>query len=189
MVTTLLKTQRSPSIQLVNVAFETSWLNRAIKQNLMAGLAVVCTSLVGYGAELALEKQPGGDNTAAGDQEEKGLIGYWKLKGDCRDHSGHGNHGLNYGVNLDSGAFDGIKAHIEVPSSPSLKFGTGDFTLSAWIYTEKELDDVLGDVLDLYDPSLRRGITLSVYSSGSGYQGPGNDRHVCFGIDNARLSD
>ncbi|MBI3851970.1 MAG: LamG domain-containing protein [Verrucomicrobia bacterium] len=120
---------------------------------------------------------------------ETGLVGYWKLRGDCRDYSGHGNHGVNHGVNLDSGAFDGISAHIEVPSSASLQLGTGDFALCAWIYTDKVLDDVLGDVLDLYDPSLRKGITLSVYSSGSGYQGQGSDRHVCFGIDNARVSD
>src|SRR5436190_22754978 len=107
MKTALLKTQRSPSIQLGNVAFATSWLNTAIKQNLLAGLAAVCTSLVGYGAELALEKQAKGeDNAAAGHGGEKGLIGYWKLKGDCRDHSGRGNHGVNHGVNLDSGAFD-----------------------------------------------------------------------------------
>ncbi|MBM3993494.1 MAG: hypothetical protein FJ303_04995, partial [Planctomycetes bacterium] len=28
----------------------------------------------------------------------RGLIGYWKLAGDCRDHSGHGHHGTNHGV-------------------------------------------------------------------------------------------
>ena len=122
-------------------------------------------------------------------ENQPGLVGYWKLQGDCRDYSGQNNHGINHGVNLQNSAFDGTSAYIEVPSSPSLKFGTGDFSLSAWVYTEKDLDDVIGDVLDLYSPSLRQGITLSMYSSGSGYQGPGNDRHVCFGIDHARLSD
>lgn len=120
---------------------------------------------------------------------ESGLVGYWKLQGDCRDYSGNNNHGINHGVNLQNGKFDGISAYIEVPSSQSLKFGTGDFSLCAWVYTENDLDDVIGDVLDLYDPSHRQGIILSMYSSGSGYQGPGNDRHVCFGIDHARLSD
>jgi len=141
-------------------------------------IAAVFTSLGGYGAE---------SSPTAG--QEPGLIGYWKLRGDCRDYSGHGNHGVNHGVDLDSGAFDGITAHVEVPSSTSLKLGTGDFSLCAWIYTEKELDDVVGDVLDLYNPALRRGITLSINSSGSGYQGQGSDRHVVFGIDNARASD
>ncbi len=118
---------------------------------------------------------------------DQGLVGYWKLIGDCRDHSGHDNHGVNHGVDLDSGRFNGRSAYIEVPASPSLKFGTGEFTVSAWIYTEKDLDDVVGDIIDMYDPAQRRGITLCVNSSGGGYQGQGSDRHVYFGIDNGRL--
>jgi Concanavalin A-like lectin/glucanases superfamily len=144
---------------------------------LLTCLAVVFTAIGGRGSD------------AVGGTTEPGLVGYWTLQGDCRDHSGNGNHGVNHGVKLDSGAFDGIGAFVEVPSSASLRLGTSDFSLCAWIYTEKELDDVVGDVLDLYDPSLRRGITLSVSSSGSGYQGQGSDRLVCFGIDNARVSD
>src|SRR5262245_46124086 len=58
--------------------------------------------------------------------QEPGLVGYWKLKGDCRDYSGLANHGVNHGVNLAEGAFDGISAYIDVPASASLKFGTGD---------------------------------------------------------------
>src|SRR6266576_2745428 len=164
-----------------------------MKRVLLACLAAVFASLVGYGAERSLQTKPeGAVNTGDAPVDrgkEQGLVGYWKLHGDCRDYSGHGNHGVNHGVNLDNSTFDGISAYIEVPSSASLKLGTGDFALCGWIYTEKELDDVVGDVLDLYDPSLRRGITLSINSSGSGYQGPGSDRHVCFGIDNARVSD
>ena len=99
---------------------------------------------------------------------EPGLVGYWKLQGDCRDYSGTGNHGVNHGVDLAQGKFDGISAYIEVPGSPSLKLGTGDFSISAWIHTEQNLDDVIGDVIDLYDPARRKGITLSVHSSGSG---------------------
>jgi len=166
------KSEQLPAIQFLDAIFGTLGLN-LVRKVLLAGLAAMLASLAGYGAE----------------QGTAGLVGYWKLQGDCRDYSGHGNHGVNHGVKLESGTFDGIGAYIEVPSSSSFKFGTGDFALSAWIYTEKDLDDVVGDVLDLYDPSLRQGITLSAYSTGSGYQGPGNDRHVCFGIDQAHLSD
>jgi hypothetical protein len=120
---------------------------------------------------------------------DQGLAGYWKLQGDCRDYSGKGNHGVNHGVNLQSGTFDGISAYVEVPSSSSLKLGIADFALSAWVYTEEELDDVVGDVVQMYDPSSRRGMTLSINSSSSGYQGQGSDRNVYFGIDNARQSD
>src|SRR5262245_2155929 len=127
---------------------------------------------------------------ASGDRaQDAGLVGHWKLQGDCRDHSGKNNHGVNHGVALETGTFDGVGAYIEVPSRPSLKFGTGDFAISARIHTEREPNDVLGDVLDLYDPDLRRGITLSLKSSAGGYQSQGTDQHVCFGIDNARTSE
>src|SRR6478672_8252371 len=120
---------------------------------------------------------------------EPGLVGHWTLRGDCRDSSGQGNHGINHGVDLDHGAFDGEQAYIEVPASDSLKLGKGDFAICAWIYTEKELDDIVGDVVDLYDPAQRRGITLTINSSAGGYQSQGTDRHVHFGIDNARMTD
>ena len=57
------------------------------------------------------------------------------------------------------------------------------------VFTEKELDDPVGDVIDLYDPALRRGVTLSINTSTSGYESQGTDRHVHFGIDNAHASD
>ena len=56
---------------------------------------------------------------------EPGLVGHWKLQGDCRDSSGHGNDGVNHGVDLDRGGFDGAQAYIEIPSSDSLKLGKG----------------------------------------------------------------
>jgi hypothetical protein len=126
----------------------------------------------------------------AADREpgDPGLVGYWKLSGDCRDASGHGNHGVNHGVDLDKGRFDGRSAYIEVPASSSLRLGTGDFSFCAKAFTETNLDDVLGDIFDCYDPATRRGITLSLHSSGSGYAGQGNDRCIVFGIDNARTT-
>lgn len=138
---------------------------------------------------LALAGNLTSTHAADGDTVEPGLVGHWKLRGDCRDYSGQGNHGVNHGVDLAKGKFDGISAHIKVPGSPSLKFGTGDFSISAWIHTDQDFDDVVGDVIDLYDPARRKGITLSLYSSGSGYQGQGNDRLVSFGIDDARSSE
>ena len=120
---------------------------------------------------------------------ESGLVGHWPLKGDSRDHSGHNNHGVNHGVDFDSGVFDGTQAYIEVPSSDSLKLGSGDFTIAARVYTEDQVNDVIGDVLELYDPDARRGITLSINASAGGFQGQGTDRHVYFGIDNAQASE
>jgi len=120
---------------------------------------------------------------------ESGLVGHWKLQGDCRDHSGHDNDGVNHGVDLDHGKFDGVQSYIEVPASDSLKFGRGDFTVCAWVNTAKQLDDIVGDVIDMYDPAQRRGITLTINSSAGGYQSQGTDRHIHFGIDNARTTN
>lgn len=128
-----------------------------------------------------------GLSTAA--SAESGLIGHWKLRGDCQDYSGLGNHGVNHGVDLATGSFDGSSAYIEVPNSDSLRLGTKDFTFCAWIDTPEELDDIVGDVIDLYDPTNRRGITLAINSSAGGYQSQGSDRHVHFGVDNAKTSD
>ncbi len=121
--------------------------------------------------------------------EKKALVAYWKLKGDCRDYSGNANHGVSHGVNLDTAEFNGRNAYVEVADGPSLDFGTGDFSISVWVCTKKDLDDVIGDVLSKYDPSKRKGLTLSIKASSGGYQSQGDDKHVYFGIDNDKLSD
>lgn len=120
---------------------------------------------------------------------EPTLIGHWKLRGDCRDYSGHGNDAVNHGVDLASGEFNGESAYIEVPTNNSLHLGTDDFAFSAWVCTDKDVDDIIGDVLERYDPAARRGITLSINASAGGYQAQGTDRHVHFGIDNAKSTD
>ena len=102
---------------------------------------------------------------------DSGLVGHWKLSGDCRDYSGHSNHGANHGIDLDSSTFDGIEAYIEVPNSKSLEIGTGDFAICANVYTEDDPDDVIGDVIDKYDPSQRCGVTLTV-----GHRPPGDSK-------------
>jgi hypothetical protein len=120
---------------------------------------------------------------------EPGLVGHWKLQGDCRDYSGQGNHGVNHGVDLDHGAFDGASTYIEVPASDSLRVGIGDFGICTWVNADREVDDIVGDVIDMYDPVRRQGITFTVDSSSGGYQAQGTDRHVHFGIDNGHTSE
>jgi hypothetical protein len=140
-----------------------------------AALALLLASAVGQAAGREPENR----------QPAAGLVGHWKLQGDCRDASGNGRHGINHGVDLATGDFDGRSAWVEVPAGDALRLGTGDFTVAAWIHTAEIVDDTLGDVVSLFDPRRRRGFTLNVKASSGGYQSSGDDRHVTFGIDDA----
>jgi hypothetical protein len=117
------------------------------------------------------------------------LIGYWPLKGDARDHSGQEHHGINHGVNLATGEFDGRTSYIEVPDHPSLNPGTSPFSISAWVYTQQDVTDIIGDVLSKFDASRRKGFTFCIKSSSGGYSSEGTDKHVYFGIDNGTQAD
>jgi hypothetical protein len=114
---------------------------------------------------------------------EPGLVGYWKLKGDCQDHSGAGNHGHNHDVDLQTGEFDGRTTYIEVPNASSLNFGKRDFSVAAWVRTQRELEDVIGDIVTKFDKSQRKGFNFTVNASNPGYNGPSNIRNLFFGVD------
>jgi hypothetical protein len=116
------------------------------------------------------------------------LAGYWPLRGDTLDQSGHDNHGQAHGSGAAEGNFDGRGSFIEIPPSDSLDLGQGDFTLSAWVWTAPDTEDVLGDILTQFDPAKRRGFNLNLKASAGGYSSHGDDRHVFFGIDDGRTS-
>ena len=75
--------------------------------------------------------------------EEEGLIGYWKFDegkgGLTQDFSGNGNNGRIHGAKWVTGkcgqalGFDGIDDYVDCGNDESLNFGTGDFTLEAWV--------------------------------------------------------
>jgi hypothetical protein len=118
---------------------------------------------------------------------EPGLVGHWKLQGDCQDHSGLGHHGTNHGVDLRTGAFDGRASHIEVPSAAAFRFGTGDFSIAAWVHTERELNGVLGDIVTKFNPVDRRGFNFTINAANPGYNSPSNVRHLFFGLDSGTV--
>lgn len=123
-------------------------------------------------------------------EPETGLVGHWKLAGDCRDGSSQENHGINHGVDLDDpdGAqFDGIDDYIEVPDSEALRFGRRDFSLALWVHTESELDDVLGDLVSKYDPQARTGLNLGVMNYAGVTSAQSNWRNLAFGIDAGKI--
>lgn len=124
-----------------------------------------------------------------------GLIGEWLLGSDCQDTSGGGNHGVNRRVNLQgadpeggsrtAAAFNGRDAWIEVKTSPSLKLNRRDFTVSAWVHTQSQIDDVLGDIVCMYDPATRSGFHLGLMNYAGVTSSQSNYRNVTFGIDRA----
>jgi hypothetical protein len=130
-------------------------------------------------------------------QADSGLAGHWPLAGDCRDRSGNGNHGLNHGADLTAkgsdgnpnGAarFDGRQSWVEVKSGPSLSLGAKDFSIAAWVQTEEDLDDVLGDIVSKYDPVTRRGLNFNIKIHAGVTSSQSNYRNIEFGIDNAKI--
>ena len=83
-------------------------------------------------------------------QAPSGLVGWWPGDGHARDISGMNNHGtLNGGVSYVSGkvdqAFNVINIdyaddYISVPDKPSLNFGTGNFSIDAWVKTKDNIN-------------------------------------------------
>lgn len=120
---------------------------------------------------------------------ENGLVGYWKLNGDCRDHSGNGNHGRAHGSGAQNGEFNGRDAYIDVPDSPSLKFGTGDFSISAQIWTHGDVEDTFGDVISKFDSDLRKGFNFTLVSNTSGYNSQSDSRQLFFGVDDGVVGE
>jgi hypothetical protein len=128
--------------------------------------------------------------------EAQGLVGHWKLQGDCKDYSGKGNHGTGRNVTFGGGVsataqgavvLNGRDSLIEVPDAESLQVGTGDFSLSAWVKPEGTMSTVFGDIVSKFDAQRRRGLNFHLAGSSSGYQSMCDARHVHFGLDDGHL--
>ena len=122
---------------------------------------------------------------------EEGLVAHWQLATDGQDSSGNGHHAINHGARFDgsgSALFDGIDAWLEVEARGELQLGRSDFSLAAWVFTEKQLDDVLGDVLSWYDPDSANGFTLGLMNYAGVTSAQSNWRNVFFGIDAGQLA-
>lgn len=120
----------------------------------------------------------------------KNLIGYWTLATDARDSSGNGLHGEARAVTFSDGSarFDGRSSMIEIVDHPKLRLGTHDFTIAARVYTERNLDDVAGDIVSQYDPASRRGFNFNIKSNPVVFS-QSNIRQLQFGIDQGRIGE
>lgn len=122
-------------------------------------------------------------------------VASWNLETDGQDSSPNGRHAENHGVLFNATApdgtraarFDGRSAFLEIPGAVAPQFGSGDFAISVWVYTEKVLDDNLGDILSKYDPATRKGINLGFLTCSGVSNSQPNYRTLHFGIDSNRL--
>jgi lysophospholipase L1-like esterase len=147
----------------------------------------------GLARKLLLPPSPRPNDGRSTQADDRGLLGHWKLAGDTKDSSGMGNHGVNHGADMTAAGpdgkprgaarFDGIKAYIQVPPSPSLNLGADDFTLGVWVHTDAKLDDVLGDLVSKYDSVARRGVNWCIKNGAGATNSQSNYRNVHFGID------
>lgn len=117
---------------------------------------------------------------------DQGLVGYWKLQGDCLDYSGEENHGRSHHVDLSSSGFNGRDAYIEVSDAKSLQLGEADFSIAAELHTANELNDAFGAVLSKFDPVRRCGFNLALCNNSSGYNGQSNVRQLFLGLDDGK---
>src|SRR6476661_822562 len=59
----------------------------------------------------------------------------------------------------------------------------GDFTVSLWLQVPADRAGAAGGLVSKFDPATRRGFNLSAISSAGGYNGPGDELRISFGID------
>src|SRR2546425_4803767 len=83
---------------------------------------------------------------------QTGLVSWWKAEGNAND-SVDGNHGtLQNGVTFTTGkdgqafSFDGVDDAISILKSNNLNFGSGDFSVAAWVKFTKDFPGS-GDVV------------------------------------------
>ena len=58
-----------------------------------------------------------------------------------------------------------------------------DFTLSLWLEVPADRAGAAGGLVSKFDPTARTGINLSAVASAGGYNGPGDELRISFGID------
>lgn len=129
---------------------------------------------------------------------ERELLAHWPLSGDANDRSPHKRHAqvrgdVDWQVDgpreTTAAGFNGRDAMLELPAEKVPQIGTGDFTLAAWIDSDKVTDDVPGDVVSQYDPKRRRGFHLTLKTNAGVTTTQANFRHLQFGIDSDRASE
>lgn len=93
------------------------------------------------------------------------------------------NHGVHIGDQY--ATFNGRNAWLEIPHPSELQLGTNDFSIAVQIWTAKDLDDVVGDIVSQFDPVNRRGFSLTVKHHAGAVTSQTNYRNLHFEADDA----
>ena len=119
------------------------------------------------------------------------MVGHWTLTENADDSSGSNLAGRDKDLayTREGAVFDGQTSRLDVNDDDRLNFGDGEFSIAAWVHTDSELDDAIGDLLNKYDPAARRGFNLSIKHHAGVTGSQSNYRHLEFGIDDGKQED
>lgn len=125
------------------------------------------------------------------------LVGHWPLAVDTQDHSPLRHptkaidvelgHAGPHGQPQTAARFNGFSSLLEVPDHAALRFGSGEFTIAAWVHSDPREADVVGTLLSKFDPARRTGVQLDVLSTdGVTSTALASARQLSFGVDDGR---
>ena len=156
-----------------------------MKVNPIRSMAWTCLLLATF-ATLGSERLDAGERTPPATR----LVAHWPLRTDARDVVGEA-HGRPEHVTFDEhgATFDGRQGRIQVSATDAPHVGTRDFSLAVSVRCQTPLASTLGDLVNQFDPSTRRGFNLHVAGSSPAYSAMSDTRHVHFGIDDAYLGE
>lgn len=108
-------------------------------------------------------------------------VGQWHMNEDSWngttneviDSSDYNNHGVSSGGATTSasgkinraGNFDGVNDYVNIPTSSSLDFGTGDFTLTAWVFP---LVSTAQRLINKFNQSITKGYIFDINTTTAG---------------------
>src|SRR4051812_12584272 len=114
---------------------------------------------------------------------DDGLIGYWKLQGECRDYSSAKNDGRARNVDLSTSSFNGRDSSVDVDGAKSAQIGDGDFSITLDVNSVRDVRGAFGSLVSKFDSKRRRGFDLALCSNSSGYNGQSDVRQLVWGLD------
>jgi len=122
-----------------------------------------------------------------------GLKLHLPLRNNVQDKSGNNYHASSSGQVLFEGSkpfatFTGKNSWLDIPSSSVKDLNQSDFSIAFWMRSDAQ-GSMGGDIFSWYDPSLSRGINLSLRSNLGVTTNQPNFRHLHFGIDDQKQSD